>query len=168
MGGAWVNGCSLRTCNLVSRHRQSACNVDSTLRIVDERWARRATSAVSVTTSCRNAPLCMASVSMLCDLVHARPVSRRRRARTGKSRACARRSVARSGIEVQLSRGRVRVWWDTTHFVEQRGAGFQTREKRLERGRGWVVGPCSLWWLRTLYKREHSKACDTAGCKGLT
>lgn len=31
----------------------------------------RATSAVSVTTRCRNAPLCMASVSMLRGLVDA-------------------------------------------------------------------------------------------------
>ena len=37
----------------------------STQRSDEERWARRATSAVSVT-RCGNAPLCMASVSMLC------------------------------------------------------------------------------------------------------
>jgi hypothetical protein len=60
----------------------------------------RATSAVSVTTRCRNAPLCMASVSILRELVDAWSVSRDGEMRTGISRAFARKSVHSHGFSL--------------------------------------------------------------------
>jgi len=56
-------------------------------------------------------------------LVNARGVCPpKRRVRTGKSSAYARRSGARSGVANSAFQGKARVW-NTTYFVEQRSTG---------------------------------------------